>query len=139
MAHERRFPRPQYPTEVPTASSPPRQDSQITHLSVGSLPEFLTPSSESLSALLYTLNTSILLPKHLNREQRALVYQKENAARLEAESIDITLGNVTVPLVHIDRARNQPSQRRSVREIVKGSSTADDHYILGSSYEEAST
>lgn len=54
------------------------------------------------------------------------MFQKENAARLDAEPIEITLGNVTVPLVPINRARGVPSRRLAIQSIVNNSSTADD-------------
>lgn len=90
------------------------------------MPQFLEPSSPELSTLLSHLNSKVLLPEHLNKEQQDLVYKKENRARLEAEPITITLGNTTLPLEHIDRNRDQPSRWNTIRDVVKKSETAED-------------
>ncbi|KAF2269382.1 hypothetical protein CC78DRAFT_529171 [Lojkania enalia] len=90
------------------------------------LPTFLEPSTPELASLLTALNSKVLLPEHLTPEQQKLVYRQENRARLEAEPIEITLGDVTLPLEHIDRNRDIPDRWRTVKGIVEGSKTLDD-------------
>jgi hypothetical protein len=68
----------------------------------------------------------VLLPQHLTPEQQKLVYKQENRARLEAEPIEITLGDVTLPLEHIDRNRDQPARWKTIKEIVDRSKTPED-------------
>jgi hypothetical protein len=96
----------------------------------GSLPQFLPASTKELSALLYSLNSRILLPKHLTPEQQRLVFRKENKARLEAEPIEITLGNVTLPLEHLDKLRDLPPKKPTIQQIVGKSTTPDDYENL---------
>ncbi|KAL6706259.1 hypothetical protein ACN47E_005994 [Coniothyrium glycines] len=91
----------------------------------GALPVYLEPSLPHLSALLSTLNAQVLLPQHLSKEQQKLVYSKENRARLEAEPIEITLGDVTLPLHHLDRNR-LPARAKQLHQVVRSSATADD-------------
>lgn len=102
---------------------------QFTHsiltYPAGSLPNFLEPSSPDLIALLSTLNSKILLPRHLNKDQEKLVYLPENKARLEADTIEITLGDVTLPLEHIDRNR-LPNRWKTFRAIIEKSETRED-------------
>lgn len=54
------------------------------------------------------------------------MYKQENRARIEAEPIEITLGEVTLPLEHIDRNRDQPSQWGSFKEAIDKSKTPED-------------
>jgi hypothetical protein len=68
----------------------------------------------------------VLLPEHLTKEQQQLVYKQENKARLEAEPIEITLGDVTLPLEHIDRNRDQPSRWETIKKVVEKSKTPED-------------
>lgn len=87
---------------------------------------FLEASSPELSQLLATLNARVLLPKHLTPEQEWLVYKPENRPKLEQEPIDITLGDVTLPLEHLDRNKDIPAYRVHLRNIIKASKTPDD-------------
>ena len=72
------------------------------------------------------MNRRILLPLHLTKDQGKLVYKKENQAKLEAEPIEITLGDVTLPLEHLDVNRDIPSRWQSIKSIVNLSKTQDD-------------
>ncbi|KAJ4293489.1 hypothetical protein N0V90_008772 [Kalmusia sp. IMI 367209] len=90
------------------------------------LPVYLEPSSPELSTLLSTLNSKVLLPRHLTKEQEKLVYKPENRAKLESEPIEITLGDVTLPLEHIDRNRDQPAFNSTWRDIIRASKTPED-------------
>lgn len=98
----------------------------LTCTILGALPQFLEPSSSELSNLLSTLNSKVLLPEHLTKDQRKLVYKQENRARLEAEPIEITLGEITLPLEHINRNRDQPSRWDTIRDVVEASKTPED-------------
>ncbi|KAH7079461.1 hypothetical protein FB567DRAFT_122708 [Paraphoma chrysanthemicola] len=93
--------------------------------SKGALPVFLTPSNSELSSLLSTFNSKVLLPYHLTKEQQELVYSQANKAKLEAEPVDITLGDVTLPLEHINRLR-LPKRWPTFKQIVTKSETRDD-------------
>jgi hypothetical protein len=91
----------------------------------GALPNFLPPSKPELSELLSRFNSRVLLPSHLTKEQQKLVYSQESRAKLEAEPVEITLGDVTLPLEHIDR--NQlPNRFKTFRRIIKESETKED-------------
>jgi hypothetical protein len=92
----------------------------------GSLPQFQEPSSPKLEALLSRVNAKVLLPQHLTKEQAKLVYKQENRARVESEPIEITLGDVTLPLEHIDRNRDQPGRWEAFREVLVMSKTPED-------------
>lgn len=71
------------------------------------------------------MNSKVLLPSHLTPEQQRLVYKVENKAKLEAEPVEITLGEVTLPLEHLDRNR-LPNRFQTFNEIVKKSESKDD-------------
>lgn len=92
----------------------------------GSLPRFLPSSSSKLEGLLADLNTYILLPCHLTDEQRKLVFKPENKAKLEQEPIEVTLGELTFPLTHIDVMRDVPPYRMNFHQISKYSRTPED-------------
>jgi hypothetical protein len=94
-------------------------------LTQGVLPNFLPPSSPELSALLSTFNSKVLLPSHLTAEQQKLVYSQESRAKLEAEPVEITLGDVTLPLEHIDRNR-LPNRFKHLKQIISRSETKED-------------
>ncbi|KNG45997.1 hypothetical protein DDE82_007290 [Stemphylium lycopersici] len=89
------------------------------------LPNFLPPSNPELATLLSTFNSKVLLPSHLTKEQEKLVYSQESRAKLEAEPVEITLGDVTLPLEHLDR-NVLPDRFHTLRAIVKDSKTAED-------------
>ncbi|USP72770.1 hypothetical protein yc1106_00044 [Curvularia clavata] len=91
----------------------------------GALPNFLPPSSPELSALLSTFNSKVLLPYHLTKEQQKLVYSQESRPKIEAEPVEITLGDVTLPLEHLDRNR-LPDRWQTFREVVQNSETKED-------------
>jgi hypothetical protein len=76
--------------------------------------------------LLAKLNSKILLPQHLTRDQAQLVYKKENRARLEAEPLYITLGEVELPLEHIDRTKDVPNRWHTVKEVIERARTPED-------------
>lgn len=76
--------------------------------------------------MLGQVNSKILLPEHLTKEQSQLVYKKENKARLEAEPMEITLGDVTLPLEHIDRMRDKPKRKTILRKVMQQSETPAD-------------
>jgi hypothetical protein len=67
----------------------------------------------------------VLLPYHLTAEQEKLVYTAEARAKLEAEPIEITLGDVTLPLEHLDR-NVLPNRFKTFKEAVVKSETAAD-------------
>lgn len=90
------------------------------------LPVFLPPSTPVLSELLSKLNSKILLPQHLTKEQEDLVYKVKNRPRLEADPIEITLGEVTLALEHIDRNRDVPHRRKHLYQIIEQSKTKED-------------
>ncbi|RYN67958.1 hypothetical protein AA0118_g1762 [Alternaria tenuissima] len=102
-----------------------RAFSRTSVSSRGALPNFLPPSKPELSELLSKFNAKILLPSHLTKEQRKLVYSKESRAKLEAEPVEITLGDVTLPLEHLDRNR-MPNRFKTFRTIVAESETKED-------------
>ncbi|CAE7185744.1 hypothetical protein PTTW11_06854 [Pyrenophora teres f. teres] len=91
----------------------------------GALPVFLEPSSPRLSTLLATFNSKILLPANLTKEQQKLVYSEESRAKLEAEPVEITLGDVTLPLEHLDRNK-LPNRGGMYRLIINSSRTPED-------------
>lgn len=67
----------------------------------------------------------MLLPHHLTPAQQKLVYAQENRAKLDAEPVEISLGDVTLPLEHLDR-NHLPNRWKHLREIVRQSSTRED-------------
>ncbi|KAI8933381.1 hypothetical protein NX059_009995 [Plenodomus lindquistii] len=91
----------------------------------GALPVFVQPSTPALSPLLATFNSKVLLPMHLNKEQKKLVYAQENKAKLEAEPVEVTLGDVTLPLEPLNR-NHLPDRFKSLRDIVRQSETPED-------------
>lgn len=66
-----------------------------------------------------------MLPEHLSREQQKLVYKQKSRAKLETEPVEVTIGDVTLPLEHIDR-NVRPSRWESLREVVRQSETTAD-------------
>ncbi|KAF2245909.1 hypothetical protein BU26DRAFT_488652 [Trematosphaeria pertusa] len=110
----------------PFANGSRRAFSRSPALHRGALPIFLTPSSPELSKLLMTLHAKVFLPQHLTKDQAKLVYRQKNRAKLEAEPIEITLGDVTLPLEHIDRNRDLPDRGKHLRTIVRQSKTQED-------------
>lgn len=92
----------------------------------GALPVYLDASSPELSQLLSTLNSRVLLPHHLTPEQKKLVYKPANRTKLEQEPVEITLGDVTLPLEHIDRNKDVPGYKVQLRDIVRASKTPED-------------
>lgn len=75
--------------------------------------------------MLAKINSKVLLPEHLTREQQKLVYKEKGRAKLETEPVEVTVGEVTLPLEHIDR-NVRPSRWESLREVVNQSETAAD-------------
>jgi hypothetical protein len=75
--------------------------------------------------MLAIFNSKILLPYHLNKEQQKLVYAQENKAKLEAEPVEITLGDVTLTLEHLNRL-HLPNRSTHFREIIRKSKTSED-------------
>lgn len=107
------------------ANGPRRAFSRSAACSRGALPVYVEPSTPTLAALLAKFNSKVLLPLHLNEEQKKLVFRQENKAKLEAEPVEITLGDVTLPLEHLDR-NTLPDRFRSIRDIVRQSKTPED-------------
>lgn len=65
------------------------------------------------------------MPSHLTKEQEKLVYRTENKAKIEAEPIEVTLGDVTLLLKHLDR--NKLANRwGTFREVISQSETRED-------------
>lgn len=96
----------------------------------GGLPVFLEPSSSELSTLLAKINAKILLPEHLTREQQKLVYSQSSRSKLETEPVEVTVGDVTLPLEFIDRNR-QPNRFDSLKEVItKAETTADQENVV---------
>jgi len=93
-------------------------DGISTDIYTGALPVYLESSKPELATFLATVNSKILLPCHLTPEQRKLVYKQDQKAKLEAEPIEITLGDVTLPLEHIDRNR-RPSRHSTIMNILR--------------------
>ncbi|KZM19114.1 uncharacterized protein EKO05_0010193 [Ascochyta rabiei] len=93
--------------------------------SKGGLPVYLEPSSTELSSLLANINSKVLLPGHLSREQKKLVYQQKSRPKLETEPVEVTIGDVTLPLEHIDR-NLLPSRWQSLKDVVRQSETTAD-------------
>ncbi|KAJ4373566.1 hypothetical protein N0V86_007708 [Didymella sp. IMI 355093] len=89
------------------------------------LPVFLESSSAELSSTLAEINSKVLLPEHLTREQQKLVYKENGRAKLEAEPVEVTVGEVTLPLEHIDR-NVRPGRWESLQGIVSQSETVAD-------------
>jgi hypothetical protein len=111
---------------LPERYSPSDTLTRTTLTGTGTLPRFEESSSQELANLLATINSKVLLPRHLTRDQQKLVYKQENRTRLEAEPIEITLGDVTLPLEHIDRNKDQPGMLRSLMEAIEQSKTPQD-------------
>ncbi|KAF9691456.1 hypothetical protein EKO04_010872 [Ascochyta lentis] len=93
--------------------------------SKGGLPVYLEPSSTELSSLLAIINARVLLPEHLSREQEKLVYKQKSRAKLETEPVEVTIGDVTLPLEHIDR-NLLPSRSQSLKDVLSQSETTAD-------------
>ena len=107
------------------AGGPRRAFSRTRANSGRALPVFLEPSTPELTSLLSTLNSKVLLPSHLSKEQEKLVYRHANKSKLEADPIEITLGDVTLPLEHLDR-NHLPNRWDTFSEVVKKSETRED-------------
>lgn len=86
---------------------------------------FLEPSSPELSALLAKINSKVLLPEHLTKEQQKLVYKQSSRAKLETEPVEVTIGDVTLPLEFIDRNK-LPNRLRSLTEVIRKAETTED-------------
>jgi hypothetical protein len=91
----------------------------------GGLPVFVAPSSPELSTLLATFNSKILLPAHLTKGQQKLVYSKAGHAKLNTEPVEVTVGDVTLPLEPLDRHR-LPSRSMVVSRIIGKSTSPED-------------
>ena len=89
------------------------------------LPVFLEPSSPELSALLAKINSKVLLPEHLTKEQQKLVYKQSSRAKLETEPVEVTIGEVTLPLEFLDRNK-LPNRLRSLTEVIRKAETTED-------------
>ncbi|KAF2203956.1 hypothetical protein GQ43DRAFT_388978 [Delitschia confertaspora ATCC 74209] len=110
--------------QILNASS--RAFSQSAACKRGTLPSFQEPSSPELSAVLQTLNSRVLLPSHLTHDQRLLIYRQKNRSRIEAEPIHITLGDVELPLEHLNRNTDQPSRWSAIKQVVDLAQTPAD-------------
>ncbi|OCL11748.1 hypothetical protein AOQ84DRAFT_386613 [Glonium stellatum] len=92
----------------------------------GGLPVFQESTSPKLSTLLETLNSNILLPRHLNADQRRLVYQKKHASRLENEPMYVQIGDVEMQLKHVDQVKDLPSRWSVLKQVVELSKDQKD-------------
>jgi len=90
------------------------------------LPVFLEASSPQLSSLLTTTNAKVLLPRHFTKEQAQLVFKPANRARIEAEPLEITIGDVTLTLEHIDVNKDIPSYKAVFRDVIRSSKSPED-------------
>lgn len=89
------------------------------------LPVFLEPSSPELAVLLAKINSKVLLPEHLTKSQQKLVYKQSSRAKLETEPVEVTIGDVTLPLEFLDRNK-LPDRLRCLTEVIaKAETTAD--------------
>lgn len=61
----------------------------------------------------------------MTKEQEKLVYSQESRAKLEAEPVEITLGDVTLPLEHLDRNR-LPGREHLFGKIMSNSKSPED-------------
>ena len=61
----------------------------------------------------------------MTKEQEKLVYSQESRAKLEAEPVEITLGDVTLPLEHLDR-NHLPDRALLLGKIMVNSKTPED-------------
>ncbi|KAJ8111963.1 hypothetical protein OPT61_g5567 [Boeremia exigua] len=91
----------------------------------GGLPVFLEPSSPELSTLLAQINSKVLLPEHLTKEQKNLVFKQKLRGKLETEPVEVTIGDVTLPLEPIDSVI-RPSRWGSLKAAVDQSKTTAD-------------
>ncbi|KAF2841304.1 hypothetical protein M501DRAFT_1000476 [Patellaria atrata CBS 101060] len=90
------------------------------------LPYFEESSSSELNGLLSRVRSKVLIPRHLNAEQERLVYKQANASRLETDPVIITIGDEDVRLEHINRLRDIPSYKKSLKEALDLCSTPQD-------------
>ncbi|KAH7413824.1 hypothetical protein DE146DRAFT_601571 [Phaeosphaeria sp. MPI-PUGE-AT-0046c] len=107
------------------ANGSSRAFSQSSARSRGALPVFLESSKPEISELLSKFNSEILLPYHLTKEQEKLVFSTANKAKLEAEPIEVTLGDVTLFLKHLDRNR-LANRWATFRQVISQSETRED-------------
>ncbi|KAF2702791.1 hypothetical protein K504DRAFT_474378 [Pleomassaria siparia CBS 279.74] len=103
-----------------------RPFSQSSACERGTLPLFHEPSTPELATILTTINRRVLLPLHLTKDQAKLVYKLENKTKLEAEPIEITLGDVTYPLEHLNVNKDIPPRWPTVKKVVDLSKTDND-------------
>lgn len=54
------------------------------------------------------------------------MYKFENRPHLEAGLIEITLGEITLPLEQIDRNRDQPTRWYVIREVINNRKSNED-------------
>ncbi|PVI04378.1 hypothetical protein DM02DRAFT_611631 [Periconia macrospinosa] len=109
---------------IPTTTRRAFSQTPITHR--GTLPVYLPSSTPQLSKILSRINSRALLPRHLTHDQELLVYKQKNRTKLEAEPIEITLGDVTLPLEHLDRNTDLPSRVGSIHEVMQLCQTKED-------------
>ncbi|KAF2871184.1 hypothetical protein BDV95DRAFT_494937 [Massariosphaeria phaeospora] len=107
-------------------NAPRRAFSQSSAWQRGALPVYLEASTPELKTLLSELNAKILLPAHLTAEQKKLVFRQENRTKIESEPIEITLGDVTLPLQHLDRNRDIPNRKLLLHQLLDLSQTDND-------------
>lgn len=75
--------------------------------------------------MLAKINSLVLLPEHLTGEQKKLVFSDKGRAKLETEPVEVTLGDVTLPLEYIERV-SRPGRWESLRDVINKSETAAD-------------
>jgi hypothetical protein len=96
-----------------------------TNKLAGGLPVFAEASSSELSKTLSEINAKVLLPEHLSREQQKLVYKESQRNKLETEPVEVTIGDVTLPLQHLNR-NHLPPRWQSLKTVINLSETRED-------------
>lgn len=65
------------------------------------------------------------MPEHLTKGQQNLIYKESLRSKLETEPVEVTLGDVTLPLQPLTREA-RPSRGESLRDVVAQSETTAD-------------
>ncbi|KAL8867760.1 MAG: hypothetical protein Q9174_005451 [Haloplaca sp. 1 TL-2023] len=87
----------------------------------GAVPTFTPTSSPELDSLLSTVRTNIFLPSHLLKPQKSLLYRQKNHSLLTnpEEPATVKLGNEVHQLHPLDRVKDEPSTRKSLRKMME--------------------
>ncbi|KAL1644458.1 hypothetical protein SLS58_004372 [Diplodia intermedia] len=98
------------------------------------LPTFEPSSNEELDALLDRARRHIIVPAHLNPEQKRLVYREKHRARLSPdapEPVWSAVAGVDVALEHIDRHSDIPSRWHVFSNALRLAETPADWENVG--------